>query len=179
MEIRERSNANIQKLQPRLLSFHSIQMMTSTPKMKMKTRGLFALVEGECDWVVFTGRNYKVWHFLLLSLQPAFCRRSQIGSLDRLTLCIVWESWGCTKYNANHQTSWLYWFDKYFSGFLSAFVTTPKGNWSVFMISFSFIQIQAWNPIITRSWFFTSLEGFPPSRDVWYASRAVVPPRET
>jgi len=27
--------------------------------MKMKTRGLFALVEGECDWVVFTGRNYK------------------------------------------------------------------------------------------------------------------------
>ena len=54
------SNAEIQKLQHRLLSFHSIQMMTSTPKMKMKTRGLFALVEGECDWVVFTGRNYKV-----------------------------------------------------------------------------------------------------------------------
>ena len=38
--------------------------MRSTPKMKMKTRGLFALVEGECDWVVFTGRNYKVFLFI-------------------------------------------------------------------------------------------------------------------
>jgi len=36
------------------------KVMSSTPKMHMKkTKGLFALVEGECDWVVFTGRNYK------------------------------------------------------------------------------------------------------------------------
>merc|ERR1712130_790241 len=36
------------------------KIMRSTPKMKMrKTKGLFALVEGECEWVVFTGRNYQ------------------------------------------------------------------------------------------------------------------------
>lgn len=35
------------------------KMMRSTPKMHMKTRGLLALVEGHCDWVVFSGRNYK------------------------------------------------------------------------------------------------------------------------
>ena len=33
-------------------------------------------------------------------------------------------------------------------------------------------------PIITRSCFFSDLEGFLPSRSVWYASRSVVPPRE-
>ena len=33
-------------------------------------------------------------------------------------------------------------------------------------------------PYITRSWFDTSLEEVTSSRDVWYASRDVVPPRE-
>jgi len=31
----------------------------STPKMKKKARGMFALVEGDCEWVIFSGRNYK------------------------------------------------------------------------------------------------------------------------
>ena len=60
----------IQKIQQRLLPLHYIQVMSSTPKMHMKkTKGLFALVEGECDWVVFTGRNYKVSLFIKSGLQ--------------------------------------------------------------------------------------------------------------
>jgi len=27
--------------------------------MKKKARGMFALVEGDCEWVIFSGRNYK------------------------------------------------------------------------------------------------------------------------
>ena len=32
--------------------------------MKKKARGMFALVEGDCEWVIFSGRNYKVLLFL-------------------------------------------------------------------------------------------------------------------
>ena len=42
---------------------------------------------------------------------------------------------------------------KFFSGLLSAFVATPKGNWTAFMISFTSIQIRAWNPFIICSQF--------------------------
>ena len=33
--------------------------------MKKKARGMFALVEGDCEWVIFSGRNYKVLFFVI------------------------------------------------------------------------------------------------------------------
>ena len=37
--------------------------------MKKKARGMFALVEGDCEWVIFSGRNYKVLLFLSSDVQ--------------------------------------------------------------------------------------------------------------
>ena len=37
--------------------------------MKKKARGMFALVEGDCEWVIFSGRNYKVLLFLASDVQ--------------------------------------------------------------------------------------------------------------
>ena len=52
---------------------HLVQITRSTPKMKKKARGMFALVEGDCEWVIFSGRNYKV----LL-----FCHRMCKGTIE-------------------------------------------------------------------------------------------------
>ena len=48
---------------------HLVQITRSTPKMKKKARGMFALVEGDCEWVIFSGRNYKVLLFLSSDVQ--------------------------------------------------------------------------------------------------------------
>ena len=48
---------------------HLVQITRSTPKMKKKARGMFALVEGDCEWVIFSGRNYKVLSFLSSDVQ--------------------------------------------------------------------------------------------------------------
>ena len=48
---------------------HLVQITRSTPKMKKKARRMFALVEGDCEWVIFSGRNYKVLLFLSSDVQ--------------------------------------------------------------------------------------------------------------
>ena len=55
-----------------LMSSTLCQLTESTPKMKKKTGGgQMALSQGDCQWLIFTGRNYKVglqsgfyWFFL-------------------------------------------------------------------------------------------------------------------
>ena len=36
------------------------KLTKSTPKMKKKTFGELAMVLGDCQWLMYTGRNYKV-----------------------------------------------------------------------------------------------------------------------
>ena len=46
--------------------------------MKKKARGMFALVEGDCEWVIFSGRNYKVLSFLSSDVQDLiFAQRNK------------------------------------------------------------------------------------------------------
>jgi len=46
------------------------KLTKSTPKMKKKTRNQMALVQGDCQWLIFTGRNYKGMSQKLSLMEP-------------------------------------------------------------------------------------------------------------
>ena len=37
-----------------------MQVTGSTPNMRLKGSRLQSWVEGDCDWIAYTGRNYRV-----------------------------------------------------------------------------------------------------------------------
>ena len=77
------------------------QLTASTPKMKKKTGGgQMALAQGDCQWLIFTGRNYKVGLqlFKLTSDWPEFWT-------DSCVLRVLYQKMQCCWVMGNHNVT--------------------------------------------------------------------------